>query len=100
MCTNIFSFLDVLIDTNNNYNNNNNNNFTTSSFKKPSNDNSCTLNFKSECPFRHKKVVINNSISHAKLISSSKTIFYKEIKNIKQTLINNGFPNFVDELNV
>ena len=29
---------------------------------------------------------------------SSKAIFYKEIKNIKQTLINNGFPNnIVDE---
>ena len=38
------SFLDVLIDTNNN------NNFTTSSYKKPSCNNSCTLNFKSECP--------------------------------------------------
>ena len=31
-------------------------------------------------------------------MSSFKTIFYKEIKNIKQTLINNGFPiNIVDE---
>ena len=26
-------------------------------------------------------------------ISSSKTIFYKELKNIKQTLVNNNFPN-------
>ena len=32
-------------------------------------------------------------------MSSSKTIFYKKLKNIKPTLINNGFPNyFVDEL--
>ena len=36
-----------------------------------------------------KKAIINN------LISSSKTIFYKEIKNIKQTLINNGSPNYI-----
>ena len=44
---NKISFLDVLIDTNNNYN------FTTSTYKKiPSSNNSCTLNFKSECPFR------------------------------------------------
>ena len=43
------SFLDVLIDTNNN------NNFTTSTYKKLSNYNSCTLNFKSECRFRYKK---------------------------------------------
>ena len=45
---NKISFLDVLIDTNNN-------NFTTSTYKKPSSNNSCTLNFKSECSFRYKK---------------------------------------------
>ena len=43
---NKISFLDVLIDTNND-----NNNFTTSAYKTPSNNNSCTLNIKSECPF-------------------------------------------------
>ena len=85
---NKISFLDVLIDSNNN-------NFTTSTYKKPSNNNSCTLNFKSECSFRYKKAIINKLISHAKLISSSKTIFYKEIENIKQALINNGFPNYI-----
>ena len=42
-----------------------------------------------------KKAIINNLISHAKLISSSKTIFYKEVGNIKQALINNGFPNYI-----
>ena len=42
--------------------------------------------------------MINNLISRAKLNSSSKTIFYKEIENIKEALINNGFPNsIVDE---
>ena len=46
---NKISFLDSLIDTNNN------NNFTTSTYKKPSSNNSCTLNFKSECTFRYKK---------------------------------------------
>ena len=34
-------------------------------------------------------------ISCAKLIPSSKTIFYKEVENIKQALINNGFPNYI-----
>ena len=62
--------------------------------KKTSCNNSCTLNFKSECPFRYKKAIIRNLISRAKLISSSKTIFYKEVENIKQTL-NNGFPNYI-----
>ena len=74
---------------------NNNNNFTTSSYKKPSSNNSCTLNFKSECPFRYKKAIIHNLISRAKLISSSKIIFYKEVENIKQALINNVFPNYI-----
>ena len=46
---NKISFVDVLIDTNKN------NNLTTSTNKNPSNNNSCTLNFKSECPFRYKK---------------------------------------------
>ena len=86
---NKISFLDVFIDTNNN------NNFTTSTYKKPSSNNSCTLNFKSECPFRYKKAIIRNVISRAKLISSSKTIFYKEVKNKKQALIDNGFPNYI-----
>ena len=70
-------------------------NFTTSTYKKPSSNNSCTLSFKSECPFRYKKAIIHNLISCAKLISSSKTIFYKEVENIKQALINNGFPNYI-----
>ena len=62
--------------------------------KNPSNNNSCTLNFKNECPFRYKKAIIDNLISCAKLISS-KTMFYKDVENIKQALINNGFPNYI-----
>ena len=65
------SILDVLIDINNN------NNFATS------NNNSCTLNFKSECSFRYKKAIINTLIIRATLICSSKTIFHKEVENIK-----------------
>ena len=86
--SNKISFLDVFIDTNNN-------NFTTSTYKKPSNNNSCPLNFKSECLFRYKKAIIDNLISRAKLISSSKSIFHKEVENIKQALINYGFPNCI-----
>ena len=56
---------------------------------KPSCNDSCTLNF------RYKKTIINNLIPRAKLISSSKTIFYKAVENIKQALINNGFPNYI-----
>ena len=43
-----------------------------------------------------KTAIIINLISLAKLISPSKTIIYKEVENIKQALINNGFPNDVD----
>ena len=34
-------------------------------------------------------------IFRAKLISYSKIIIYKELKNIKKTLINNGFLNYI-----
>ena len=50
---------------------------------------------KVNAPSNIKKAIINNLISRAKLISSSKTIFYKEVENIKQALINNGFPNYI-----
>ena len=39
--------------------------------------------------------IVDNLISRAKLISSSKTIFHKEVENIKQALINDGFPNYI-----
>ena len=46
---NKLSFLNVPIDTNNN------SNFTNSTYKKTSNKNSCTMNFKSGYPFRYIK---------------------------------------------
>ena len=81
-------FLDVLIDTNGFK-------FETSTYKKPTSINSCLINYKSECPFRYKTAVIKNLIKRSKLISSSNTIFYNELRKIKQTLVNNGFPNHV-----
>ena len=50
-----------------------------------------------ECTIRYKKASIDNLTYRAKLISSSKTIFYKELKNIKLTLINNCFPNYIED---
>ena len=52
--------------------------------------------FKSEYPFRYKTPIIHNLISCVKLISSSKTIFYKEVEN-KTGSHNNGFPNYIVE---
>ena len=84
-------FLDVLVDSNSD-------SFTTSLYKKPTSLNSCTLNYKSECPYRYKIAVIKNFLQRAKLISSSRTLFLKELSSIKRTLVNNGFPNrIVDE---
>ena len=79
-------FLDVLVDSNTDQ-------FTTSLYKKPTSLNSCTLNYKSECPKRYKTAVVRNLLQRAHLISSSRMLFLKELINIKRTLINNGFPN-------
>ena len=46
-------------------------------------------------PILKKKAIINNLIFRARLIFFSKTIFYKELKNKKQTLINKGLPNYI-----
>ena len=59
--------------------------------KKPSNINPCPLNFQSECLFCYKRTIIKR----AKLLSSSWTIFLNKLRNINQTLINNGFPNYI-----
>ena len=39
--------------------------------------------------------MIKTLLSRAKLLSSSQNIFLNELKNIKQTLINNGFLNYI-----
>ena len=62
---------------------------------KTSNNNTYYINFKSECPFRYKISIIDNLISCGKLISSSKIIFYIELKNIEEALINNWLPNSI-----
>ena len=58
---------------------------------------SCILNYKSEFPHRYKITVIKNLLNCPKQISSSNEIFYNELQNIKQTLINNRFPNYFVE---
>ena len=63
--------------------------------RKNTNNNFCTLNFENEYPFRYKIAIINNLISRAKLISCTKIIFYKKLLKIKQSFINNKFPNYI-----
>ena len=52
-------------------------------------------NYKSKCPEQYKTAMLKNLIYFAKLITSTKTIFNSELKNIKQTLIKNDFPNHI-----
>ena len=85
---NIIPFLDVLVD-------NSSEKFITSTYKKPTSVNSPLLNYHSECPHRYKVAVIKSLINRAKNISSSYIIFMKELRNIKQVLINNEFPNYI-----
>ena len=84
-------FLGVLIDASNI------DGFTTPTYKKPTYINACTLNLHCECIFRYKRTIIKTLISRSKLLYSPWTIFLNERKNIKQTLINNGFPNYIVE---
>ena len=74
--------------------------FITSTYKKPTKIYPCTLNFKSECPFRYKRTIIKTLISRAKQLSSRRTIFLNELKNIKQTLINNGFSTYIVDIEI
>ena len=70
--------------------------FTISTYKNnPTNINPCTHNFHIEFSFSNKRTIIKTLIFRAKLLYSSRTIFLNELKNIKQTLINNGYHNFI-----
>ena len=58
------------------------------------------LKYHSECPQKYRIAIIKNLIHRAFYISSSKTIFYKELTNIKQTLVNKNFSNkLIDQQN-
>ena len=87
-------FLGVLIDTSNiDW-------FTISTYTKPTNINPCTLDFHSECSFRYKRTIIKTLISRTKLLSSSQTILLNELQDIKQTVINDRFPNYIVDLEI
>ena len=80
-------FLDVPTESPYNYK------FTTSPYKKLTSDNSIPLNYHSECPQKYKIAIIKNLIHRAIYIFSSKTRFYRELTNIKQTFVYNNSPN-------
>ena len=56
------------------------------------NDNSTLPNYHRECPQKYKIAIIKNLIHRVFYISSSKTIFYQELTNIKQALVSNNVP--------
>ena len=78
-------FLDILID-------NRNNNFKTAVYHKPTDHRQC-LNYNSHCPDKYRISVINNYLHRAYRVSTTWSNFDTEIKHIKQTLINNNYPN-------
>lgn len=64
------------------------------SFYKRASRNSCHRNFTGEFPDRYEIVVIKDFLRIAHENVSSCPLFFKEQNNVKQTLINNGFPNY------
>ena len=87
-------FLDVQIDSNNN------DRFITSSYKNLPTIISAPPISKVNNPSAYKRSIIKTLISRAKLLSSSRTLFLNELKNIKQTLMNNGFPNYIADTEI
>ena len=57
-------------------------------YKTLTNDNSTLLNNQ-----KYKMAIKKNLIHRAFYMSSSQAISYKELTNLKQTLVNNNFPN-------
>ena len=85
-------FLDVFVD-------NSNNNLLTSVYHKPTDYGTC-LNYDSQCPDKYKISVINNYLNRAYKVSSSWLDIHSEITHIKQTLINNNYPNYLIDYNI
>ena len=81
-------FLNILTDSKNNKK------CTTSPYKKLTSYHSTLLNYHSECSQKYKVAIIKNLIHRAFYISS---IFYKELTNIKQTLVNNFSYKLIDQ---
>ena len=71
---------------------NNSDTFSTSVFNKPTNP-GIYLNHSSECPNRYKEGTIKALIHRTFKISSDWLIFSKSIDHLKQTFVNNGYPN-------
>ena len=80
-------FLDILVH-------NNGTKFETSVYHKPTDQGKC-LNYNSECPDKYKLSVINNYLNRAYRISDTWQKFHQEIAHIRQTLVNNNYPNTV-----
>lgn len=47
-----------------------------------------------------KASIKKNILSNAKLISSTRNVFFNELKSLKQVLINNQFPNYIVDENI
>ena len=80
-------FLDVSVD-------NSHSRFKTTVYHKPTDQGTC-LNYDSFCTDKYKISVINSYLNRAYTTSTTWNDFNSEINQIKQTLINNNYPNTI-----
>ena len=85
--SNKIPFLDVTVD-------NSDNRFKTTVYHKPTDQGTC-LNYNSFCTDQYKVSVINSYLNRAYKTSTTWNDFNAEINHIKQTLINNNYPNTI-----
>ena len=84
---NKINFLDVHVDATNHH-------ILCSTFTKPTNS-GVLLNNQGECPQRYKDATIRSLIHRTYKISSNWQVFRQQINKLKQTFINNSYPNYL-----
>ena len=90
-CTKTLPFLDVEIEINSSH-------FDTWVWRKSTNT-GLLMNFNALCPKTWKQGLINCFLHRAKNICSTNTLFYSEVKNLRNIFYNNGYPkNFFDQV--
>ena len=78
-------FLDILVEESQQE-------YKTKVYRKPTDFGAC-INFEGQCPDRYKISAIRSYLIRANKFCTSRYELTNEINNIKQILVNNGFPN-------
>ena len=80
-------FLDILVEESQQE-------YKTKVYRKPTDFGAC-INFEGQCPDRYKISAIRSYLIRANKFCTSRYELKNEINNIKQILVNNGFPNWL-----